>query len=58
MSASFQFVSPFRASAGWVQGFKKKYQTEKHDEIYISSKDNASFKETIGVFSYLKTQLQ
>jgi hypothetical protein len=43
MSAYFQCISPFRASAAWVQGIKKKLISDREAwRNIISSKDNAS----------------
>jgi hypothetical protein len=47
MAASFQFTSPAfpsKASAGWVQYFKRKHNIRhRHTTKYISSKDDATF---------------
>jgi hypothetical protein len=38
----------FKATAGWVQDFKKKHKIiQTHVEKYISSKDNATSEETL-----------
>jgi hypothetical protein len=39
---------PFKATAGWIQDFKKKHKIrDRHVTKYISSKDNATFEETV-----------
>jgi hypothetical protein len=39
---------PFNTSAGWVQDFKKKHKTrQRHTTKYISTKDSATFEETV-----------
>jgi hypothetical protein len=39
---------PFKATAGWVQDFKKKHKIRQtYVTKYISSKDNATFDETV-----------
>jgi hypothetical protein len=60
MAASFQFTSPglpCKAYAGWVQDFRKEYTIkQRYVTKYISSKDNASYEETVKDAELLEKQ--
>jgi hypothetical protein len=61
IATSFQFTSPglsFKASARWVQDFKKKHKIrQRHMKNYINSKDNAAFEETVTATDLFQKQI-
>jgi hypothetical protein len=50
---------PFKASAGWIQDFKKKHKMKQiYMAEYIGSKDNVTFGETVETPELFKKWLQ
>jgi hypothetical protein len=61
MAASFQFKSPvfpFNTSSGWVKDFKNYKIRHRQVTKYVSSKDNATFEETVWSAELFQKQLQ
>jgi hypothetical protein len=61
MIASFRFTSPgfrLKASAGWVQDFKKEHIIrQRHVKKYISDKDSTTFEETCKAAELFQKQM-